>query len=63
MPGLFWLSDEQYNIIKPFLPNKSRGIRRGLMIDVFYPASYFAGNRGLSLVGCSRPIWPCQNAL
>ena len=28
MPGLFWLSDEQYNIIKPFLPNKSRGIPR-----------------------------------
>ena len=28
MTGLFWLSDEQYNIIKPLLPNKSRGIPR-----------------------------------
>ncbi len=28
MPGLFWLSKDQYNKIKPLLPNKPRGVPR-----------------------------------
>ena len=62
MSGNFWLSEEQFNKIKPLLPNKPRGVPRVDDRRVISGIIFCLQTR-LSLVGCARRIWPGQDAL
>ena len=62
MSGNFRLTEEQFNKIKPLLPNKPRGVPR---VDDRRVISgiIFCLQRGLPLVGRSRRIRPGKDAL